>query len=69
MFSVHGSKILGNRTAKSPSAIVQLERTISECEFSTTVKRSWRFASLKTIHLEHFHFIIRHRKSRDKNEG
>lgn len=52
IFSVHGSKRLGNRTAKSPSAIVQLERTISECALSTTVKRSWRFASLKTIHLE-----------------
>ena len=50
MFSVHGSKRLGNRTAKSPNAIVQLERTVSECELSTTVKRSWRFASLKTIH-------------------
>ena len=47
MFSVHGSNRLGNRTAKSPRAIVQLERTLSEGAFSTTVKRSWRFASLK----------------------
>jgi len=50
MFSVHGSKRLGNRTAKSPNAIVQFERTVSECALSTTVKRSWRFASLKTNH-------------------
>ena len=40
IFSVHGSKRLGNLTARSPSAIVQLERTISDCAFSTTVKRS-----------------------------
>lgn len=47
MFSVHGSNKLGKRTAKSPRAIVQLERTVSDGALSTTVKRSWRFASLK----------------------
>lgn len=46
IFSVHGSNRLGNRTAKSPRLIVQLERTISDGALSTTVKRSWRFASL-----------------------
>lgn len=46
MFSVHGSNRLGKRTAKSPREMVQLERTVSDGAFSTTVKRSWRFASL-----------------------
>lgn len=47
IFSVHGSNKLGNRTAKSPRQIVQLERTISDGALSTTVKSSWRFVSLE----------------------
>lgn len=49
IFSVHGSNKLGNRTAKSPRQIVQLERTISDGALSTTVKSSWRFVSLEII--------------------
>jgi len=44
--SVHGSNRLGKRTARSPRATVQFDRTVSDGAFSTTVKRSWRFASL-----------------------
>ena len=66
MFSVHGSNRLGNRTAKSPRAIVQLERTLSEGAFSTTVKRSCRFASLKIQALKSssimFRFFMRERE-------
>lgn len=47
MFSVHGSNRFGKRTARSPRAMVQFERTVSEDALSTTVKSSWRFDSLR----------------------
>ena len=57
MCSVQGSKRFGKRTAKSPRAIVQLDRTISEDAFSTTVNRIWRFASLQVEHIMRFSVV------------
>jgi hypothetical protein len=51
IYSVQGSKRFGKRTAKSPRAIVQLDRTVSEGALSATVNRIWRFASLKDEYL------------------
>jgi len=51
IYSVQGSKRFGKRTAKSPSAMVQLDRTISEGALSATVNKIWRFASLKVEYL------------------
>jgi hypothetical protein len=39
IYSVQGSKRFGKRTAKSPRAIVQLDRTVSEGALSATVNR------------------------------
>ena len=45
--SVHGSNRFGNRTVRSPSAIIQFERTVSSDAFCATVKSSCRFSSLQ----------------------
>eukprot|EP00474_Spongospora_subterranea_P002114 CRZ02572.1 hypothetical protein [Spongospora subterranea] len=57
--SVHGSNRLGKRTARSPRPTVQFDQTVSDGTLSTTVKRSWRFASQKSASI----IINRHNAS------